>query len=67
MSTALCKPASNIIGSICRGDQCGISFGNGEQEIVDGGSRNTNICTKKRNVCGMNGRCIPADNSAGRH
>ena len=28
---------------------------------------NTNICLKKTNVCGLNGRCIPAENAAGRY
>ena len=62
--SALCRPALNdIIGNICRGDQCGINFGN--EYVQTGESHNNNICVTQRNICGFNGVCIPSNNQAG--
>ena len=62
--SALCGPAINdMIGNICRGDQCGFNFG--DEEIQSGGSQSSNICLTQRNACGFNGRCIPSNSPAG--
>ena len=63
---ALCKPASSIINSICRGDQCGEGFGNDNQNNVESVSIQADVCRNNQNICGIGGKCITAYIATGR-